>query len=71
MSWIDNVRLEWFSSPKHWADVMAHAQRLRGLHGNSAVRVAAVERARAGPERRGFCADVEAELKRRAPPPTG
>jgi hypothetical protein len=71
MSWIDDVRLEWFSSPKHWANVMAHAHRLRGLHGGAAARVAAAESARAAPERRSFFSDVEAELKRRTPPPTG
>jgi hypothetical protein len=68
MSWIDNLRLEYFSSPKHWAEVMAHTERLRGLHGGAARIVAQAESARAGPERQSFYADVQAELKRREAP---
>jgi hypothetical protein len=69
MSWIDSLRLEYFSTARHWAEVMAHAERLRGRHGGSAATVAQAEGARASPDRRSFYADVEAELKRRETPP--
>jgi hypothetical protein len=71
LGWFRRVRVDWFSSARHWADVMAEADALQADHDGAALEVAEEEERKAKEaETRHLFRDVGSVLEGREEPPT-